>query len=197
MTATYTPQPDSVAARVIAWFQANPDKALDTDALEAKFQKPRKQWHSLLGSAVIAGVLKRQENTETDELEYSLGSGKVTIKPAAPAADKRPDMLLAGASAGWQPKPQQKRTPRAMFLFDPLSLTIVSDRPLPLGSGRGRTGVDWKPLFQKLKPGQSVDVPAAARPTPTKQMTDSKKSGGAEFVLRKINDEIYGLWRVK
>lgn len=199
MTATYTPQADSVAARVIAWFQANPDQALDVDALEAKFQKPRKQWHSILGGAVIGGVLLRQENLETYELEYSLGSGVVGTQrhkfPTAPPP--RADVLLAGATLGQKLKTNGTRRNSPPFICDPLSFTIHSARPLPRGSGKGRFGTDWKPLFAKLKVGQSVDVPKAARPSLAKQMAESKKAGTGEFMLRKINDETFGLWRVK
>jgi hypothetical protein len=88
---------------------------------------------------------------------------------------------------------------KAPFVCDPLSFTIRDDRPVPVGSGKGRLGTDWTPLLQKLKVGQSVDVPAAAHATLSKQMRESKKAGTGSFMLRKslINNQIFGLWRVK
>lgn len=197
MNRAYAPRGDSVVVRVLDWFKKNPAETLSTDALEAKFDKPAKQWHSILALAVEAGLLKRAPDEE-EELVYSLGSGQApSAKSGAASQSPVLDSLWGGANLGLKPKANGTRSPKAPFICDPLSFTIHSDRPMPLGSGKGRFGTDWTPLFAKLQVGQSVDVPEAARPSLAKQMSDSKKAGTGEFMLRKINDETFGLWRVK
>ena len=74
MSKSYTPQQGSVAWKVIEFFTTNQQEELTLADLESKFDKAASQFHSLLGAAVEAGVLKRSTNGD-EELVYSFGSG--------------------------------------------------------------------------------------------------------------------------
>lgn len=186
----YTPQQDSIAWKVIEFFTTNPDEALTTQDLEAKFDKKACQFHSLLGAAVEAGVLKRGTDLD-DDLVYSLGTGTPVVKPnRARNPTPRPDALLAGSNLGL------KRPANACLVAKTINVDEIpmrADVPMP---SKQQT-VDWNRLFGRMKVEDSCVLPMAVRPGLNKACTEAKKAGLGVFSIRKIDDEQLGLWRVK
>ena len=82
MTTTYTPREGSAPYKVIAFLTANPDEQLDADLISAKCDCDRRSVHTLLSSAVQAGLLQRSEEPTTGELVYTLGTGTPLKSPA-------------------------------------------------------------------------------------------------------------------
>lgn len=194
----YTPQAGSLAARVISFFDDNPDEELDLDALEAKFDKPRKQWHSILGAAVLGCVLKREELESDGELVYRLGSGNAPATPfASTKKDRRgePPADDALARGGWlgakvsQPAGRPKR-----FVIDLESIKFIEGVPLP--NVKTQAGISFAPTLLKMKVGAMFKQPHEAKSALEFAMAKLKKSGGGEWQMRKFPDCL-GVWRVK
>lgn len=185
----YKPTAGSTAYKVIEWLTTNPDKELTIDDIEAKFDQAAKQLHSLLGQAVISGALTRATN-DSDEIVYRLGTGVASIVPShARNPTLRPDVLLSGGAVGHQPKALRQLAP-----IDLDELVLRDDVPVP----KIRNGVNWPSfLFKFTKVGQSCVLPNSIRASLNKEITISKKSSLSQFVLRKVDAETFGIWRVK
>ena len=95
MSTTYTPQADSLAAQVCAFFIRNPDEELDVEGISDKFDTNLKNVHTQLARAVDADLLVRSRS-EDGEYLYTKGQElkENTVCPdQAPA--KATDLLLA------------------------------------------------------------------------------------------------------
>lgn len=164
---TYTPRADSVAARCITFFKANPDEELTLEDIQDKFDAVRGNIHTLLTPAREAGFLSRDKN-EDGEYLYKAGPkcSKAAILPVGPF----------GAP------PQRRRVSApAVELPDPLQVEIRDDVPIP---GQ-RVKRDWLPLLKRLvKPGQSACLPIQARHTLSQAATQAKKDGLGEYTIR-------------
>lgn len=190
MSNTYNPQEGSVAYRVIEFFTTNPDEQLTKHDLEAKFDKPANQFHSILGAAVHAGVLNLKANDD-DELTYSLGSGTPNIKrnPVRHPSAK-PDALELGAALG-QRSARSKKTKPAPLDFD--AIELVDNAPLP--EKRGETKAKWLDLFNRMQVNQSCHLPTHTKTTVAKYIQATKAEGKGTFVIRQVDDKTIGLWR--
>jgi hypothetical protein len=186
MSKTYAPLVDSVAWKAVEYFTTNPDEQLSTQDLEVKFDKPAKQFHSLLGPAIQAGVLKRREGDD-GELLYSLGTGCAAIKAnKSRNPSLRTDALLAGANLG-------RKKPEPGYMVQLKDIEIRSDVPMP---ARRPEGQDWADLLSRLKVKDSFVVPMFLRSQANKACTVAKGDGRGTFTIRKISEEQIGIWRV-
>ena len=181
-SSTYTPREGSVAFRVLEFLCANPDESLSAADVAVKFDCTRNNVHTLLAPAVGAGSLNRKEDLEDGELVYRIGSGApaVSAKPAAaPGSASNPFGAARGAA----------RTP---FWVDAGQLAIDSDVPLPPPT---RRRIDWPSVFVRMAPGDSFALPARAKSSIAKAITDDKKATGREFATRLVDGGIR-VWRV-
>lgn len=193
MSAAYTPRSDSLPSRVISFFTQNPDEVLDLDALEAKFGKPRSQWHTILGQAVSAGLLKRKERADDGELVYSLGTTTNTTKPGT--ATPTPPGVDVLASGGWLgAKTKAKPVRRKAFVPDIDKIEFIAGVPLPLA--RSKAGAGFAPVLLKQPVGQMFKQPHEARSALAVAMTKLKKAGKGAWEMRNFPDHL-GVWRVK
>lgn len=187
MTTTYTPRPDSLPSKVIAFFVANQDEQLTIDDVADKFSAVRNSVHTNLRLAVEAGQLKRSKN---DEGEYVYALGK--------ASGINIDQVHFGASAKPAP-PAAKRGYTAarheVFDFD----ALVVEEGVPFHSNMKTRGQDkWGPLFAKLKkPKQSLCIPASARGAVGAAATKRNrlKTQGT-FRVALVSDTTARVWRV-
>ena len=181
-SSTYTPREGSVAFRVLEFLSANPDESLSADEVAIKFDCTRNNVHTLLAPAVSAGSLIRRQDLEDGELVYRVGSGApaVIVKPAAaPGSASNPFGAARGAA----------RTP---FWIDAGQLAIDSGVPLPPPT---RRRIDWPSVFARMAPGDSFALPAGAKSSIAKAITDDKKATGREFATRLVDGGIR-VWRV-
>ena len=181
-SSTYTPREGSVAFRVLEFLCANPDESLSAADVAVKFDCTRNNVHTLLAPAVSAGSLIRRADPEDGELVYRVGSGApaVSAKPAAaPGSASNPFGAARGAA----------RTP---FWVDAGQLAIDSDVPLPPPT---RRRIDWPSVFVRMAPGDSFALPARAKSSIAKAITDDKKATGREFATRLVDGGIR-VWRV-
>lgn len=176
MSATYTPRSDSLPARVIAFFQRNPDEELSLEDITDKFDTTRGNIHTNLGLAVDADMLVRDRNVDGD---YIYKAGKKLPKPTGvdmDAVHHRPPP--AGPQGPW---PARKGTRETVALPDPQAVEIRDDVPLP---GR-KPKADWMPLLKRLvKAGQSAQLPMAAKHTLSQAVTQARKDKLGEYTIR-------------
>lgn len=200
MNKPYNPIAGSIAFKVIEYFTTNPDEVLTIDDLEAKFDKPKGQFHSFLGPAVHAGILKRESNDEF-ELEYSLGTGVASIKPNAgrnPTVKAKP--YDAAAPFGTQlrtPKPSREKVD--VPPIDPSTIAIVNDVPLPTVAPKGPQSdwPKWEELFKKMGVGESFALNMDQQKRVKSKITRAHKAKLGKWVSRKIDAEKFGVWRVE
>lgn len=193
----YTPQPNSIPDSVVRFFLANPEEELDLDALEAKFDRPRRQWHSILGPAVESGLLKRTERAADSELVYSLGNNKPAV---AASPSPKFDGLASGAWLGAKPaKTRKSPSPTELFDYSSLDLAAIeikAGQPLPPARNTSK-GFDWTPLLSKLNVGDHAELPIKVKVNLGQAVRTWKRAGKGEFALRTINATTLGCWRVK
>jgi len=168
---------DSLAARVIGFFQHNPDEELDLEAITEKFDATRGNIHTLLAPATQAGALQRTRNQDGD---YIYKAGKTL--PAAPqglgatstatTATKRAKPAASGFQAPRHP------------MIDLDSLVVEEGVPV-IGYTTNKGAHKWQGLFDKLtKPGQSIAIPGHVR-------------GAVGAAVAKINKaKVHGTYRV-
>jgi hypothetical protein len=178
MTSTYTPRTDSLSARVIAFFQRNPDEELDLEAITDKFDATRGNIHTQLARALDSDQLKRFQNGDGDWI-YKAGKNLLAAKP-----------VVNEAAA---PKPRRTIKPYEPINVDPLTVAIEDNIPIPNSKGQK---MDWTPLLKRLKPGQSAALPIGARYTLANYVTQAKKDKLGEFTMRILKEkEQVRVWR--
>lgn len=181
MSTTYTPRPDSMPARVIAFFQRNPDEELSLEDITEKFDATRGNIHTNLGLAVDAGMLVRDRNVDGD---YIYKAGKKLPKATGV------DMDAVHHSA----PPQRRRPPAlAVDLPDPLDVAIEDDVPIPAT----RTRRDWMPLLKRLQVNQSASLPLPAQHMLGVAITQAHKEKLGTFTTRRDQQaQTIRVWRI-
>lgn len=192
-TSGYKPQAGSIPWKVIEFLTTHPDESLSAADVEIKFGKARAQVHSVLGPAVMSGVLIRTEDLEEGELQYKLGTGHPEVKANAVS---HPTLKLTEPWVGPATR-GVKRRERLVLDTDVLAKSIRKGVPLPPIDTRRRS-TNWHALLAHLEPGDSVVLPNAAKSTLLKALTAYYKDhAGVEFATRIVDADQIGLWRVK
>ncbi len=180
LTPHLTFRADSLAARVIGFFQHNPDEELYLEDITEKFDATRGNIHTLLAPATQAGALQRTRNQDGDYI-YKAGKTLPARSPVQPPAaatkiDTKADTKPAKkAPSGYQ-------SPRLEIDFTALQV----DEGVPFESTcRNKGASKWAPLFARLtKPGQSIALPGHVR-------------GAVGAAIGKINREkTHGTYRI-
>lgn len=186
---TYTPRADSMPARVIAFFQRNPDEELSLEDITEKFDATRGNIHTNLGLAVDAGVLLRTRNVDGD---YIYKAGPKLPKPTGvdmDAVHHRPPP--AGQQGPW-PTRKAAREP-AVDLPDPQDVAIEDDVPIPALRTKKR---DWLPLLKRLKVNQSASLPLVAQYMLGVAITQAHKDKLGTFTTRRdLQAKTIRVWR--
>lgn len=189
MTTTYPPRADSMPARVIAFFQRNPDEELSLEDITEKFDATRGNIHTNLGLAVDAGMLVRDRNADGD---YIYKAGKKLPKATGvdmDAVHHRPPP--AGQQGPW---PTRKPASKPVDLPDPLDVAIEDDVPIPATRTKKR---DWLPLLKRLKVNQSASLPLAAQHMLGVAITQAHKEKLGTFTTRRDQQaQTIRVWRM-
>jgi len=151
MTTPYKPLANSLPAKVIGFFAANPEETLSAYDIADKFDAVAANVHTCLALAIKAGALVRTLDDDGMYL-YRLGTGT----PPKPRTGVNID--AAHLVARKAPKPC-----RAPVTIDFAALKVEEGIPYQVNPSQ-RGSSKWAPLFAKLtKPGQSIAIPAHAR----------------------------------
>lgn len=176
MKPAYTPQPNSMPSLVVGFFTNNPDEELTLEDITDKFGAARNSIHTNLALATQHELLVRDRNEEGDYI-YRAG-------PALPGRPKSPPKV--------QPKASSLR-PDPVVLPEAADVQIDSDIPLPNIRSSKR---DWAPLLQRLQPGQSAQLPLAAKFTLSNAITVAHKAHQGTYTMRTFPDsQTLRVWR--
>lgn len=193
---SYLPQPDSLAARVCAFFAKNPEDDLAVSDIRLKFD---------LESA--RGINSELEPSVAAELLSVAKKGMNAVYSAGPRlaqcmAEALPSDSAAPAGGGFkawlerggQPS-AEGRPPTNNVLPTPDSLVIESGVPIP--AARSALSAQYAAKFAEMKVGDSFKVaPAAAKRLVANAITWGKPLD-RKFVTRQINAETARVWRTK
>ena len=159
-STTYTPNPASAAARVLAFLQANPSEELSGADVAEKFDLRRNNVPASLSTAVRHGALTWSRNDDLTFV-YRLGAGKpvdAENKPASPfdvlsqLGANRPSQRLS--------KPIAAATNAAAPPTAEAFAALVVEDGIPVDKPKPTPELVWAPLFEKLQqPGQSIQIP--------------------------------------
>lgn len=187
----YNPQEGSVAFKVIEFLTTHPDEELTPDDVGAKYDKPAKNVHSLLGAAVEAGALKRSENDDGD-LVYRLGKGAPLVKANPHGAPS----LRASTEGAWGGVKQTAKRRRSLRVVIDVDTVIIETDVSPPGRAGG-IKPDYTRLFARMAPGHSCLLPMTAKASLSKACTKLKKAGHGLMSISLIDDDSLRLFRLK
>jgi hypothetical protein len=176
----YEPRPETLPARVVAYFRRLPEEELSSRDIGLKFDTEPGNVHLQLKAGVEHGLFKR------DGVIYSAGPN---IGKASAASIKLSDTTPPPSAA-----PPRARPVRRAELPDPTDIKLDDDVPLP--AGRGGPKVDWDPLLERMKVNQSCLLPLNARHTLSNAITARHKAQTGKYTLRKLDAEQLRVWRV-
>ncbi len=205
---TYTPIAGSAPFKVIEFLRANTGAQLDADQVAAKCDCDRRSVHTLMAKAVASGMLVREEDLESGELVYRLGTGR-PVEPKAPTPsgfhgwlERKGEASAEGRAprrtASAAPAPAASEAPSVKrsspFWIDTSAVQIDKGVPMP-GRGSARA-IDWGPLLAQMAVGDSFVLPAGAKSAIGTAMKAFKDATGKVLSARKVADGIR-VWRVE
>jgi len=168
-TAIYSLPRDSVVWRVVDYLHLHKTEMLNRHDVAVKFETDASTVDSVLAMAVDAGLLKRARDSEN-----------VIVW-------RRPQRVR-----------NQFATPFANGVRSTARLdisTIKIEHDIPIADPVARGG-QWKALFDRMKPGDSFQVPTAAYAALAHARQEySRADRSASFVVRKLSAEFTRIWR--
>lgn len=178
---TYTPFRGSLAARLVAYFDANPDEQLSAADIGVKFEACAQHAYTALKPLVKAGVLA-VENPGTYPRIWRAG-------PELPQVAER---LRAAPDAEPPPPRNTKVKPPSV---EELQATLASDRRIPRAA-RPRLP-NYAGVWQAMEPGQSVTCPAGllAPLMRAAVVWGRLQNPKRQFVSRVLESDTGAIWR--
>lgn len=149
MRDIYTPRPGSLAARMIEFFQENPDEELSRADIAAKFVVASSSIDANLAAAIDFGAIKTQTG---DDLQRVWVVGP-NLK------DCRTGTAPGKAAGGGQASRPVVRRSAPLTMPKPDELVITKGVPLPPATPRGG-GPSFIGVFARMEVGDSFEVPA-------------------------------------
>lgn len=213
MTETYVPQPGTIDARAIAHLRTLPVGAmLAAGVLADELDVDRDDLVPALERAWRGGAVAREAGGSG--VRWGVGHPKLRTLTGPPAvcaddddapfvqrtvpATKSSGVSLVDMPAWSPPKetamdkpaPPQAKKPRAAApAFDPLTIELKA-RPLP--PAITRAGSLYQALLDRMKPGDSVDLPTSA----AKGLVSAAKKSKVKLATRVLNETTTGVWRL-
>ena len=204
MTA-FTPKTSSLTAKVLHFFNVNPEETLTAHDISLKFDVQHAGVHTRLAKAIAAGMLMRDLNGDGEVVYYHPHIGKATpapqpeakpvpaVWPYAVAEPKATERMAKAAKATGKPRKETQRLPA----LNSDELDYSEDIPLP--ARRVVISPDKHGhIFKKLaKVGMSVAVPDSYESTLRGTAARIKRQQGGEFSIRRTPTGQLRIWRTK
>lgn len=183
----YAPRPDSLPARLIAFFGRNPDEALSLEDITEKFDVSRGHIHTMLALAKDAGMLELGKD-EDGAYVYTAGKHLPRTHPDVGViiehgwAVATPDKAKATRKAA---------TPGAPHAKLPSAADIVFDDTTPLPNIRGNLDTDYTSKLKELRPDSihNFALPLAAKHALVKQIVALHKAQQGRYTTRVNQDK--------
>lgn len=172
----YTPAPDSLAARVCAWFRLNSEEELTAGDIATKFDVPRTSVHNSLAAALSheAIVFARSTDEGSSGMFYRAGPNLAACEPAI--------------------KPS-RRGKSSLPPLDCRAIEVEQDvTPPPMGANRVAT--DWTPLLERLVASSATKpIPKDYQYSATKALKAWRATHGGEYAMRSEGADHFRIYR--
>lgn len=197
MTQTpYTPEPGSLPARVLALFLRQPDEHFTSGDLALKFQVQAGKFKAALERPVAHGLLVYGRTDDDPNSAQVWHTGR---RFAAWAATQEPAAPPPPPAPGTQARrngPKRGSARPTLPALDLAKLSIQAGVPKPERKRFSRSGESkYAPLFNALKPGQSVEVPINYRATLYTHAKKLKKAGRGNYTVLQTSITTCTVWR--
>ena len=190
MTATYTPQRGSIPARVVAFFQANPEELLGIDEIVEKFDASRCNVHTILRLATEAGLLVRDRDADDD---YVYRPGPLIGASASSGIDI--DAAHRHSQPPFPATTERLQGRAARVVVDMAAVQISDSVPIPTGTGR-QGPRQYNELLDRMTPGDSAGLPGQYFSTLAKHLTLIHKAELRRFITsRDRTADTLRVWR--
>lgn len=186
---SYTPQPDSVAGRVCAFFKTHPEEELSSKDIALKFDTEVSAVVGLLNRCFETKLLKRLPR----RAQLTVGAGERLAGHMMQAGP----MTLPALPFSASPKEVQRKARRSPLPpLDASTLTVTTKKPPPKHTSA--PGTDWPAVFSRLRVGQAIeDMPAGYYGAAAKAAQKWAARHNAKLELRKLPDGKCGIYRVQ
>jgi hypothetical protein len=173
MKDIYTPRPGSLPARIIEFFQENPEEELSRADIAAKFVVASSTIDACLAAAIDFGGIATRTN---DDLQR--------VWVAGPNIRDCRTGVLGKAAGGGGKRPSRQPTAPPANMPKPGELVIEKGIPVPEVV---RAGSTYIAVFESMEPGDSFLVPADC----AKRVMDyackwARRTGGRKFTQRRL-----------
>lgn len=177
-TPTYKPQPGSLAAKLVWFFDKNPGEFLTLEDIAEKFDAMRSSIHTALRQSVDTGLLTRSQNQDGEWIYYCPSPTEPNDKDTA-ALD-----------------PNKK--PRKISLEKRINIDqLVVEEGIPFAQPPKKGLRKWTPLFERLKtPGQSLQIPADIKDTVAVAARNHNKLGQGTYRVAFTSLTTARVWRI-
>ncbi len=189
---SYTPQPDSLAGRLCAFFRAHPEEELSLRDVAQKYDVSSHSISALLASCFANHLLARGK----DESGTSVIRAGSKLIPLATPHDPQPEppTFNKWLEEKKQPSAEGRKGPAA--LPPPESLQIEDGVPIPPG-GPGAKAFVYDAVFARMTPGQSF----RCSPEAAKRLVASARRWGKtvnrKFITRQVDANTARIWRTE
>lgn len=175
----YSPRPETLPGRVIAYFRRLPDEELSVTDIALKFDEDKNSIHAKLKLAHEYDMLKRdgQVYSAGPEIGEPEAGTRLAAEPAKPRRS---------ATAGFS-------SPRHAIDFS----TLKVDEGIP-APAKGEHGTSkWDPLFAMLKKaGQSIATTADLKGALAAEAAKRNRRGPGKFKVAKTSATEARIWRI-
>lgn len=190
----YTPEPGSLPARVLDLFKRQPDEHFTSGDLALKFQVQAAKFKAALEAPLGRQLLvygRSPDDVEGPQVWHIGPAFRAWLATQAPASAP-----AARAAAPAAARSLRGGTRAQLPPLDLAKLTIKTGVPKPERRRFSRAGDSkYAPLFNALKPGQSVEVPAQYMATLYTHAKKLKKAGTGSYTVQRTGIDTCTLWR--
>lgn len=190
---SYTPQPDTLPARVCAFFERHRDEVLSAADIALKFDVGANSVGSNLADALTHKLLERFKGAGSSVWQYragrNIGGFRAAENKAIPAV--RPSPFPTAPVAAKKKRKLPPPLPESMLEV------VEADVPVPVLAKPGGARTRWATLFERLsRPGLcSCPLPVENMGAGKAAAAKYRKENGHSYTVAAINDTHFRIWR--
>jgi hypothetical protein len=188
--ALYTPEPGSLAARVLEIFAKAPDEYFTSGDLGNKLNVPSNSMRAYLKVAVEYGLLNNSRKLGDDTPYWRVGP-RFGDWLALQRGESAPPVVRQAAA---KTKRGGVRTPLPPITAESLVFEEGVAKP-PRGAFARRGDSKYAPIFARLEAGKSVALPVAYMGTLLSAAKKRQKAGNGTYTVSRISETQCRIWR--
>lgn len=179
---SYTPQADSLAGRVCAFFRTHPDEELEGRDIATKFSVNSASVSALLASAMAANVITRGKDSE-GTVVFKAGPNLHATEPTNAPSQHTPAPRKAAAGR------------RDADLPDPAALVLTPGVPIPMAAKS--IVARYGPVFERMNVGDSFEVAEGVSTRLFRSAQIFGKPLNRKFLCRRVDGGQARIWRTE